>query len=118
MAAPVDHPISEGSPHTEETPAAQEQREEPANDSEDEEDSSQEEDSGENSGQEESSEDSGDEEEAGEERIVRTVNYRDYELEPISEKGAKSIIGHVLEERLKTVRFNDGEKVKVCLLLF
>ncbi|XP_031270810.1 uncharacterized protein LOC116129204 [Pistacia vera] len=79
MAAPVDHLISEGGQHAEETLTAQEQREELANGSEDEE-------SGENSGQEESSEDSGDEEEANEERIVRIINCRDYELEPISEK--------------------------------
>ncbi|XP_031251612.1 uncharacterized protein LOC116109525 [Pistacia vera] len=78
-----------GGPHAEETPAAQEQREEPANGSKDEEsgeNSGQEEDSDENSGQKESSEDPGDEEEAGEDRIMRTVNCREYELEPISEK--------------------------------
>ncbi|XP_031278028.1 major centromere autoantigen B-like [Pistacia vera] len=89
MAAPVDHLISEGGPQVEETSAAQEQREESANGFEDEEsgeNSGQEEESGENSGKEESFEDLGDDEEAGEERIVRTINCRDYELEPISEK--------------------------------
>ena len=55
MAAPVDHPTSEGGPHAEETSAAQEQRKEPTNGSEDKEsgeNSGQEEDFGENSGQE------------------------------------------------------------------
>ena len=82
MAAPVDHLTSEGGPHVEETPAAQEQREEPAKGSEDEEsgensgqkedsgeNAGQEVDSGDNSGQEESPEDPGDEEKAGEDRV-------------------------------------------------
>ncbi|XP_031276275.1 RNA polymerase II C-terminal domain phosphatase-like 4 [Pistacia vera] len=89
---------SEGGPQAEETTTAQQQREESTNSYEDEE-------LGENSGQEESSEDSGDKEEAGEnagdkeeadenagneevseERIVWTVNCKDYELELITDK--------------------------------
>ncbi|XP_031263579.1 uncharacterized protein LOC116121772 isoform X2 [Pistacia vera] len=86
MAAPVDHSINEGGPQVEETTTAQQQREESQNGSEEEklgENSGKEEESGKNSGKEESFEDLGNEEEADEER---TVNYRDYELELVSNK--------------------------------
>ncbi|XP_031277184.1 histone H3.v1-like [Pistacia vera] len=88
MAASVDPPISEGVPAAD-TTATQQEREQKQNDSEEEEEA------GQNSGQEEESseseeeeeEEAAKEEEAAEEKafIFRSVNYRKYGLEVVSD---------------------------------